>query len=63
MKFFIKRQPDGTAKLMTESGRVIRTFSGMREAIERCAEEWNGANDEIPDTRGTGSKDRFDSAA
>ncbi len=47
MKFFIKRWPDDTATLMTESGQVIRTFGSMQEAIEGCS-EWIGDNDRIP---------------
>lgn len=63
MKFFIKKWPDDTATLMTESGQVIWTFSSMQEAIERCAEEWTGADDEIPAAGGIDFEDRFDNAA
>ena len=47
MKFFIKRWPDDTATLMTESGQVIWTFGSMEEAIEGST-EWIDAGGERP---------------
>ena len=47
MKFFIKRWPDDTATLMTESGQVIWTFGSMQEAVEGCT-EWIDTDDHIP---------------
>jgi len=63
MKFFIKKWPDDTATLMTESGQVIWTFSSMQEAIQRCTEEWAVANDETPPAGGNDFEDRFNNAA
>ena len=62
MKFFIKRWPDDTATLMTESGQVIWTFSSMQEAIRGCT-EWVGAHDRVPEPAGIDFEDWFNNAA
>lgn len=62
MKFFIKRWPDDTATLMTESGQVIWTFSNMQEAIQGCT-EWVGTGEETPACPKTDFADRFNNAA
>jgi hypothetical protein len=62
MKFFIKRWPDDTATLMTESGQVIWTFSSMQEAIQGCT-EWVGAGETGPAYTNTDFADRFDNVA
>ena len=62
MKFFIKRWPDDTATLMTESGQVIWTFSSMQEAIQGCT-EWAGAHDHTPEPAGIDFEDWFNNAA
>jgi ligand-binding SRPBCC domain-containing protein len=63
MKFFIKKRPDDTATLMTESGQVVWTFSSMQEAIQRCTEEWAVANGESKPAGAIDFEDRFNDAA
>ncbi|MHB8534108.1 MAG: hypothetical protein ACYDBW_01525 [Sulfuricaulis sp.] len=62
MKFFIKSWPDETATLMTQTGRVIWTFSSMRDAIDGCA-EWIDTRGELPAGQKEHFKYRYDSAA
>ena len=40
MKLYIRELPNNSATVVTESGQVIWTFSGISEACQAC-QEWN----------------------